>query len=186
MAKKDVVHCRICKQEINKSKEVEGKDWILRSRGWYYHCSCYNNWILKKDDIHTAVSDEELWKDASYQFLLREHYIQINYNKFDRQWQSYIKNGKTPKGIYFSLKYFYDIQKGNREKAQEGIGIVQYIYNDAREYWSKREQQDRGIINRIEQQIKQKEQQTKQAVVVKNTTKNKKVLSLEEIEGLED
>ena len=36
------VHCRICGKEINRLLEVDGIDWIMPSKNFYYHLDCYN------------------------------------------------------------------------------------------------------------------------------------------------
>lgn len=41
----------------------------------------------------------------------------------------------TYKGIYLSLKYWYDVKKNGIERSNGGIGIVPYIYKEASAYW---------------------------------------------------
>ena len=38
----------------------------------------------------------------------------------------------TAKGMYFALKYFYEIKKGDVSKSENGIGIIPHIYEDSR------------------------------------------------------
>lgn len=186
VAKTAIVHCRLCKKEINRTIQKENEDWIMRSRGWYYHCSCYDDWIKKKDDIHTNDMDEELWKDAAYQYLHRDLRISIDFVKFDSQWKNFRKQGKTAKGIYFSLRYFYEIKKGDADKAQEGIGIIKFIYTEAGAYWVERESKERGIVAKIEEQIRQMHNQDVKKVTSKQTTKKKKIQDLSAISLMED
>lgn len=40
-------------------------------------------------------------------------------------------------GIYDALRYFYEVKGGDKEKAYEGIGIVPYMYAEAKKYYSK-------------------------------------------------
>lgn len=186
MAKASIVHCRLCKKEIDKSIEKENIDWVMRSRGWYYHCSCYDDWIKKKDDIHTNNIDEELWKDAAYQYLHRDLRISIDYMKFDSQWKNFLKQGKTPKGIYFSLRYFYEVKNGDTSKAQDGIGIIKFIYSEAGEYWVERESRERGICERIEQQIREAATQEKRVIQKKGIKKVSKFINIGDISEMED
>lgn len=44
-------------------------------------------------------------------FYEKELKTDLNAAKTSSQWKSFIKKGMTPKGIYFALRYFYDIQK---------------------------------------------------------------------------
>lgn len=186
MAKASIVHCRLCKKEIDKSIEKENIDWVMRSRGWYYHCSCYNDWIKKKDDIHTNNIDEELWKDAAYQYLHRDLRISIDYMKFDSQWKNFLKQGKTPKGIYFSLRYFYEVKNGDTSKAQDGIGIIKFIYGEAGEYWVERESRESGICAKIEEQIREAAAQEKRVVQSKNKKSIKHIIDFQTIANMGD
>lgn len=186
MAKLPVVHCRLCKKEIDRNVEKENIDWIMRSRGWYYHKSCYEDWISKKNDIHTNGIDEELWKDAAYQYLHRGLRIDVDFNKFNSQWKNYLKQGKTPKGIYFSLRYFYEVKREDPSKSQNGIGIINFIYSEAGEYWVERERRERGICQKIEQQIREAAAQEKRTIQKKQTKKPSKLINIGDISEMED
>lgn len=145
-----LVHCRICKKPINRDIQ---SDWMMPSTNFFYHIKCYNDWAKKKDDIHTET-DGEMWHIALLDYLWKEVRMpELNFAKAQRQWEKYVKEGMTPKGIYFCVKYFYEVQKGDPSKAREGIGIVPYIYKEGCEYWCKRELTDKGICEKIEQQI---------------------------------
>ena len=65
----------------------------------------------------------------------------------------------TAKGMYFALKYHYEIKKGDVSKSENGIGIIPHIYEDSRRYWQEREERDRGIVAAIEEQIRQAQNQ---------------------------
>ena len=45
------------------------------------------------------------------------------------------ENNYTYSGILKTLKYWFEIKKGDLEKANGGIGIVPYVYDDAFLYW---------------------------------------------------
>ena len=101
--------------------------------------------------------------------------------------KTFLKQNKTAKGIYFAIRYFYDVQKGDKEKSLGGIGIVSSIYEDSCAYWYDREDKDHGICARIEEQMKQQAEQKK--IVVKQTKRKsirEKAISLEDIESMED
>jgi len=46
-----------------------------------------------------------------------------------------VEHNYTYSGIYKTLKYFYDVRGNSIEKANGGIGIVPYVYNEAYTYW---------------------------------------------------
>ena len=83
--------------------------------------------------------------------------MNVDYVKFTSQWNNFLKKNMTAKGIYFALRYFYEIANGDPKKSENGIGIVPHIYNEGTEYWGNRNQRDKGICARIEAQIKQAE-----------------------------
>jgi hypothetical protein len=97
-----------------------------------------------------------------------------------------LKQNKTAKGIYFAIRYFYDVQKGDKDKCLGGIGIVSSIYDDSRAYWYDREEKDHGICARIEEQMRQQVEQTKSVVKqAKRKSIREKAISLDDIEGMD-
>lgn len=187
MAKKlGIVHCRCCKGDINRETQKEDIDWIMRSKGWYYHKKCYEDWVAKKDELH-AIKDESEWLDYTWDYLTRDIKIGMEYLKFKNQWDNFLKKKMTAKGIYFCLRYFYDVQKGSKEKSQGGIGIVPYIYQEGCSYWVEREKKEKGICEQIAAQLRQRAE--KEDIVKTNikTKKEKKLkFSLDMIEAEED
>ena len=66
-----------------------------------------------------------------YSYLQQDLKIVCNYAKLYKEWKRLIQKGRTPKGIYFALKYFYDVKHGDTSKSGGSIGIVDYIYDEA-------------------------------------------------------
>ena len=161
-----IVHCRICKTSIDVDSQ---KDWIQPSPKWYYHISCYNDFAKKRGAIKekdlTIEADDDLWRGATFDYLQKDLKMSVNYSKFLNQWNAFLKKDMTAKGIYFTLRYFYEVCKGNIAKSENGIGIVPYIYTEGTNYWGERNQRDKGICARIEEQIMQIKQQP--TVVIK-------------------
>lgn len=178
------VMCRCCKQRFDAQPEQEGIIWTMPSKNFYYHLQCYNDWIKKKNDVHTQA-DEDLWFDAVWQFLKKNLRIitgsENDFGRIKKQWEMCISKGFTPKGIYFSVLYFYTIQKGDPAKAKGGIGIVPFIYKEATDYWIAREVKEKGIVARIEQQIR--EAQSQETILFKGKLKQakKKTFDLDNI-----
>ncbi len=185
-----IVHCRICKAKMDIDK-MDDSEWVVPSRNWYYHTSCYNDFAKKKgaikeNDITIEIS-EEMWFSCVYDYLKKDLKMSINFTKFQSQWQNFIKKGMTPKGIYFSLRYFYEVAKGDITKSENGIGIVPFIYTEGTSYWGERNLKDKGICDRIEQQIMASRQIQYKTVTQKRTTvKNRKDISFDMVEALGD
>ena len=189
MAKTILVKCRICKQQFNRLDPnlVEGIDYVKPSERMYYHKKCYDEYQNSKLDVHADMTDE-LWFKAAWDFLRRDLKYDFNFVKVRRQWESFIKNKMTAKGMYFALKYFYEIKKNDVAKSENGIGIIPHIYEDSRDYWIERERRDRGIVAAIEQQIKEAQSQNIINVRVKKVKREVKSAAevLAEIMDMED
>ena len=141
--------CRICHMPIDK-KKGEGTEWIMPSQNWYYHKECYDTW-------RAAPATDEEWVDMIFDFLARDMKVSYNYFLCKQQIENFWKKQKiNPKGIYFSLKYFYEIKGNSWEKGHGGIGIVPYVFDDAKAYWAERERKKHGFMKQIEQEAKER------------------------------
>ena len=184
MAKRGLVHCRICKKAIDRNVET---DWTCPSVNYFYHTDCYDKWVARKEDV-TASATEEEWLEALKYYLAHVIKAPIDYKKMMSQWRNYLKQKKTAKGIYFAIRYFYDVQKGNAKNSQGGIGIVSSIYEESCAYWYEREAEEEGLIARIEQQIKQ--HAVAEVIVLKQGKGRRsirnKAINISEIEDWED
>lgn len=186
MAKKPIVHCRVCKGDIDRNTQQEGVDWVMPSKNWFYHKKCYEDWAKKKNDIHSNGSEDE-WFSAVWEYLAKDIKIGPDFSKIKSQWNNFIKKGYTPKGIYFSIRYHYEIKKGDSKKSEGGIGIVPYIYEECKGYWTKRESEFNDICARIEKQINEiKNREVREVEYSQREKKKKKLISLADILGEED
>ena len=176
---KHIVICRCCKQKFDAQIEDKDKIWVMPSKNYYYHKNCYDDWTKKKNDVHSQA-DDDLWFDALWDYLSKDIKIGPDFVKVKSQWDNLIKKGKTPKGIYFCTKYFYDIKKGDPKKSEHGIGIISYIYEEGAAYWIEKEQKDKGICARIEEQIRQSQNREKK-IVKKIKEKKVKTYDLSDI-----
>lgn len=120
------VKCYYCSKMFDRDKEpfvpIEGKRR-------YAHLLCYNR----------AMSVEKENEENKQQL---ENYIKelFNYTSLpesvNRQIREYlIEKNYTYKGMLKSLKYFYEIKNGDKEKAYGRIGIIPYVYEDAHNYY---------------------------------------------------
>ena len=169
--------CRICHAPINKKTEIEGVDWFMPTRNYYYHIKCYKRW--KEGD--PATTTDEDWQLLIYDFLSRD--IKVSYNYFLCEAQRHKFNNDLQinnKGIYFALKYFYGVQRHNWE-GNGGIGIVPYIFDEAKQYWTQQEFKQRGFMAALEKQIRE-EANISQVVKIKpKAAPRKEKYNLDEI-----
>lgn len=163
----------------------------MPSRNYYYHVHCYNTWKGNKDNLAADCSEEDWW-NITWDFLkvdVRMKNIADSFFMIKNQWNSYLKEGKTAKGIYFSLKYFYEVKKNSPDKSEKfGIGIVKTIYPQACAYWGEQDAKQKGLVAQLEQEARDKYLQ--QHIVVRNQPVKKKKqtvdLSIVEMESWDD
>jgi len=172
-------HCRLCGEVIDRNIEQENIDWIMPSKNWFYHKSCYESW-----KTNPQGTDEE-WIDYIYDFISRDLKVSYDYFLIEAQRKKFNKNNMTNKGIFFSLKYFYEVKNNDWEKGHGGIGIVPYIYNDACSYWVQRERNNKGIIAQIEQQMREAEARPNRTIRKKKKKKSVQI-DLSQINKMED
>lgn len=180
-----IVKCRLCKEQFDTDK-IPREDWTLVGQRSYYHSSCYNEWVKAKQTVTSNVTDEEFWRESLVDYLYRDIKMTIDFSKLDSQWRAFTRPERkmTPKGIYFAIRYYYDVLKGDATKAQGGIGIVPNIYGDSAQYWVDLENRKSGTLEAIIKQIKEREARPVRAIQInKKPTKPKEKWSLDNIEG---
>lgn len=95
----------------------------------YAHKECY-----EKNQKNSEK--QELDKQKLLEYLEIKFHNISNNTKIKAQLKDYINNKNfTYSGIYKTLYYFYDIKKNPIDKANNGIGIVPYIYKEAHDYY---------------------------------------------------
>ena len=95
----------------------------------YAHLTCVEK--NKKEKTKEEIDKENLQNYVKQLFGISKLSAKIN-----KQIDKFIKeNQYTYSGIHRSLIYFYEIKKNPIDKANEGLGIVPWIYEDARRYY---------------------------------------------------
>ena len=120
------VICAICKKRFDRDKYPA----VLVSSRRYAHAMCAG-----------TLSEEEEQKEKDRQDL--EKYIIKLFNlehmdgRITLQIQRYLQEHPeyTYSGIKRTLEYFYEIKKNAIEKANGGIGIVPWVYEEAKRYY---------------------------------------------------
>ena len=119
----DKVLCKYCKKPISKSKKEE---YIQITETQYAHIKCSEE-EAKREKSDVELLDEYIMKLFGYEYVPPRAKKQIN---------DYISQYNfTYSGMLKALIYFYEIRGGSIEDAHDGVGILPYIYNDAREYY---------------------------------------------------
>lgn len=119
MAKKEV-KCYYCGETFDANTTE-----FVRIGTRYAHQTCHD-----RRDAETKA------KDSMYEYLRDEVFgPKYDYQKIERQSKSFMeKFHYTRQGIYNAVKYWFGVKGNSAEKANGGIGIVPWIYEEAQEY----------------------------------------------------
>lgn len=116
MARKTV--CPICKQSFDRDLE----EFVFYKKR-YYHKACF-------DTIDKDVRDREELEE----YIRQVYNIEKMTPLINKQIKEFHEQGMSYSGIYKTLYYFYTIKNQKLGKAK-GIGIVEYTYEEARNYF---------------------------------------------------
>ena len=121
---KHLVKCLYCSQQFDTNSEE-----YVQIKRRYAHKKC-------AEEFENNKSKEEKDKEALVEYIKELLNIPALTPKINRQIKDYVENyNYSYSGILKALKYFYEIKHNDISKANEGIGIVGYIYNQAFNYY---------------------------------------------------
>lgn len=135
--KKHIVKCPYCNKEFDTIQEE-----FMQLGRRYAHKSCFDNAggasPYKKDSKpikkKAAAADSDLKELKEY---INELYgNSANWAMITKQIKTFQKEyNYTYSGMLKTLKYFYEIKGGSKEKGNGTIGILPYIYQEAFQYY---------------------------------------------------
>lgn len=112
------VKCYYCKSETNKIE----KDKAIRIDDKNFHPDCAQKYLDRKELSAT---------------ICRIFNLKAPGPRNNALVTKYLNEGMTYRGMIYSLVYFYEIKRNDKSKANEGIGIIPYIYEEAKKYYNK-------------------------------------------------
>lgn len=120
------VKCPYCGKYFHRELE----EYVQINKVRYAHKACY--------DRHNAeISQEERDYEILINYIKQLFKIDVISEKIKKQIKDYHNDrAYTYSGIYKSLVWFYQIKGNSIEKANGGIGIVPYVYEDAKNYYT--------------------------------------------------
>lgn len=71
------------------------------------------------------------------------------------QMQKFRKQGMPYRGQLLTLQYFYDIRKNSKDRSNGSIGIIPFVYDEARLYYEKQAKRADEIGRAIQKQLEQ-------------------------------
>ena len=188
--------CRTCKEKI----DIRVDEYVMPVRNMYYHKNCYKNWFQIKaslpklleneeqEDQEGAPNDKDFWLDKIYRIHVYEYHAELNFKKTEQQLVHYMNTKKyTAKGIYYTVRYMYEVANGDITKNNGGIGLVPYYYSKAVAYYAALYVKGLKLSNVLKEQMEAFKQRNavKEVRYVKPPEK-KAAMSLDEIDALED
>ena len=118
----DFVECIYCKETMNRNDE----DCVMVMNGKYAHKKCAEI-ETNREKTDAELLDEYIIKLFNYDYVPPRVKNQIN--------DFIAKYNYTHSGMRKALQYFYEIKGNSIDKANGGIGIVPYVYQDAYRYY---------------------------------------------------
>ncbi len=125
----------------------------------YFHIECLEDFRKQHPRAKyelvkiRTVEDVKIYVDKIYNYLTKEVGLKVNYGDLMKQCKNFkLKYKYTYKGIYLTLKYFYGVKKGSPEKSNNRIGIIPYVYEEARSYYETLERKKELINSNIYKQ----------------------------------
>lgn len=115
-----IVKCLYCQEQFDRD-EIKCQKIGRR----YAHLTCHE----PKIDVNGPTYNMIL------QYARQILGEQTNFLKVSKQIKEFVTTGYSYKGIYLTLKYWYEVKNNSTEKAMGGIGIVPYVYKEAADYW---------------------------------------------------
>ena len=135
------VICLYCKQQFDASVEP----FIKPNNGRRYaHLECH-------EKAAAARSEEEIAKENLENYIKELFETDVLSQKIRAQIRQYLTEyNYSYSGILSTLKYAYEIKHLDKEKANGGIGIVGYLYQEAFNYnyniWLSRQKNETKVI----------------------------------------
>lgn len=153
-----LVKCQYCERQVDKAISVRYKD-----KNFHKECQILQE---QRDKLCAYICELfDLKKPGVLVYTQIKNYIE--------------KYGYTYTGIQKTLYYFYEIKKNSKQNSHQAIGIVPYVYDEAKEFFLKKEEKKQKIVKVIEKHLEKKEEEI--VVNQKIITTTKKELSLDDI-----
>lgn len=136
---KAIVKCLYCGQQFDRLSEPNVKQGRR-----YAHQKCYE--AQSKEAIQEQQDIHDFWE-----YIKKLYGSDYDYPSISKQVESYIKNYNfTYSGMLKSLQWFYEVKHNDKESSNGRVGIIPYIYKDARDYYYQlylAKERNKGITN---------------------------------------
>lgn len=119
--------CIFCKADFDRDKIA----YVQVSERRYAHKECFDARL-----VETSKTESDYDKLVNYiEKLFGVGYVSARIAKQIKDFRE--QYGYTYSGILGTLIYWFDVRKATLDQANGGIGIVPYVYDQARDYYAK-------------------------------------------------
>lgn len=126
------VKCPYCEQKLDKEDSYEYKKK-------YYHQSCFKQW-----------EQEKTHRQELLQYICELFRIDVPTGMMLKQIKDFQEDYKYKlKGMELALRYFHETL-GNKVQQGSGIGIIPFVYEDAKNHYIKQQKISESIQNNLE------------------------------------
>lgn len=150
--------CPVCNKEVLEEEAIYNTNTKR-----YYHESCYNI-LLDRKKLVDYICELFGYKKPSV--------------KVYQQMTSYYNKGISYADMLLALRYFYEVKKGDINKAQGGIGIITYVLDEAKNFASLEEIERNNLIKKFQENELNKKETIYRQIVEFNNNKNKKQIDI--------
>lgn len=123
MAKRPLVKCKYCGKPLDRDTEEYVQ---IKTRYAHKYCADHPTETLVQDDRERILS-----------FIQNKFGTEADYAKTQRLLTKYLSEGMTASGVLKTLQYYYDVTGHSTADSMGSIGIVPYVYKEAKEYYQK-------------------------------------------------
>lgn len=121
---KAMVKCLYCGEQFDRLTEP-----AIKIGRRYAHKKCYE--AQDPEDIKNQKD-----KTDFFEYIKEIYGSDYNYISISKQAENYIKQYNfTYGGMLKTLKWFYEVKHADKESSNGRIGIIPYIYEDAKKYY---------------------------------------------------
>ena len=134
--------CKGCGLDVTPEDKDPDLGCATKHSGRWWHNNCWDNrpaGYSKKAPTMASAFDTPDTRQQIHNYMRQLNPIQYNPIKINSQLKSLVQHGINEDLILLSLKYWYKEMRRSTEEANGGIGIVQYVYQDAQKYYAKKE-----------------------------------------------
>lgn len=115
-------------------KDIQPNEPKKPYKGKHYHTVCYKKYCA---EIYVQNNNNTDSKQVLYDYICQlfgikelSPFLTAQLLKFEKDYSM------TYDGMWFSLKYYFEIL-GNKPDIKKGIGIVPYVYDEAKKFYQK-------------------------------------------------